>query len=214
MQMPTDLDAIRTAFNRHSVSLFLEMGAYESLWLQKEAAFRSLAKKFAQHPGSVPSDFAPHSEALQKANFVRQQFENAGIRRVGVCFYGTAEYPEKLRDAAHPAELFYYQGCWELAHSRSIAAIGTRKPSRQALSKLEALGGSWWQMTSPLFLGRRRAIDRSLLKRRLRTELNTERLSPPRFCQLRIVWFFGRLFSSTHLQSHAAFRVLNEWFSR
>ena len=137
--MPTDLDAIRTAFNRHSVSLFLEMGAYESLWLQKEAAFRSLAKKFAQHPGSVPSDFAPHSEALQKANFVRQQFENAGICQFGVCLYGTAKYPEKLRDAAHPAELFYCQGCREWAHTRSIAAIGTRKPSRQGLEQTRSV---------------------------------------------------------------------------
>ncbi|MCY4230924.1 MAG: DNA-processing protein DprA [Alphaproteobacteria bacterium] len=44
--------------------------------------------------------------------------------------HGAGEYPERLRDAAHPVGLLYDQGWWDLAYSRSVAVVGTRKPSR------------------------------------------------------------------------------------
>ena len=43
-----------------------------------------------------------------------------------------ASIREKLRDAAHPIELLYYQGWWDLVESRSVAVVGTRKPTRMA----------------------------------------------------------------------------------
>ena len=135
----SNVNAIRLVIDKHAVSPFLEMGAYESLWAHKDATFKSLAKKFAAKPGSIPSNFVPHPEAYQKAKFVQQQFKNAGIGRFGVCVYGAGEYPEKLRDATHPVNLFYYQGWLDLAHSRSIAVIGTRKPSKEGLLRTRSV---------------------------------------------------------------------------
>ena len=53
----------------------------------------------------------------------------AGIRHFGIRVHGADEYPPKLRDAQHPIELLYFQGNWDITHSRCVAIIGTRHPT-------------------------------------------------------------------------------------
>ena len=48
---------------RRTISPFHELGAYETMWQDAKATFKSIAEKFAQCPGAVPSDFVPTSEA-------------------------------------------------------------------------------------------------------------------------------------------------------
>ena len=126
-------------FKMRAVSPFEEMGAYEALWCKPNTTFKSLSKRFAQRPGSVPSDFVSPTEAHDCAIFVKQRFDEAEIDRFGVRVYGAGEYPEKLRDATRPVELLYYQGWWDLVASRSVAVVGTRKPSREGLSRTRRL---------------------------------------------------------------------------
>ena len=126
-------------FQRRAISPFLEMGAYEALWAEPKTTFKSLSARFAQHPDSVPSDFVSPREAYECAVFVRQRFEEAGIGRFGVRVHGAGEYPDRLRDAAHPVECLYYQGWWDLAASRSVAIVGSRKPSREGLARTRRL---------------------------------------------------------------------------
>ena len=95
-----------------AVSPFEEMGAYEALWCKPNTTFRSLAKQFAENPDRLPSDFVSQEEAEECATFVQTRFEQAEIKRFGVRVHGASEYPQKLRDAAHPVELLYYQGWW------------------------------------------------------------------------------------------------------
>ena len=71
--------------------------------------------------------------------FVKQRFAASSISRFGVCVHGAGEYPDKLRDAAHPIELLYYQGWWDLVASRSVAVVGTREPSRDGLTRTRRL---------------------------------------------------------------------------
>lgn len=52
---------------------------------------------------------------------------------------GELEYPERLRQATHPVELLYFQGRWELIATRSVAVVGTRKPSGEGLSRVRHL---------------------------------------------------------------------------
>ena len=125
-------------FEARAVSPFREMGAYEVLWSDRQTTFRSLSERFRRHPGSVPSDFVPHEDAYTCAAFVKQRLEAADIR-FGVCVHGAGEYPEKLQDAAHPIELVYYQGWWDLVASRSVAVVGSRKPSRAGLLRARRL---------------------------------------------------------------------------
>ena len=125
-------------FEASAVSPFREMGAYEALWCRAGTTFSSLAKQFASRPDSLPSDFVSPEEAKSCAIFVGQQFEKAEIK-FGVRVHGAGEYPYKLRDAASPVEVFYYQGWWDLAASRSVAVVGTRKPSPEGLSRTRQL---------------------------------------------------------------------------
>lgn len=128
-----------SSFEARAVSPYREMGAYEVLWCDPQATFKSLSKRFAQRPGSVPSDFVPREDAIASAAFVKQRFAASSISRFGVRVHGAGEYPDKLRDAVHPIELLYYEGWWDLVASRSVAVVGTRKPSQDGLTRTRRL---------------------------------------------------------------------------
>ena len=133
--MTPELALEGSGFESRAVSPFREMGAYEALWARPGATFKSLSAKFASCPGSIPSDFVPPTEAADCARFVKRRFKEAGVGSFGVRVLGAGEYPARLQDAARPAVLLYYQGWWDLSASRSIAVVGTRKPSPEGLTR-------------------------------------------------------------------------------
>jgi DNA processing protein len=67
------------------------------------------------------------------------RFREADVTRFGVRIHGAGEYPQKLRDAAHPIELLYYQGWWDLVESRSVAVVGTREPTKDGIARATRL---------------------------------------------------------------------------
>ena len=113
-------------FKSRAISPLMEMGAYEALWDKPGTTFKTLSEKFAARPDAVPSDFVTHTKAHEYADFVQMRFREADVTRFGARVHGAGEYPQKLRDAAHPIELLYYQGWWDLVESRS------RRGSRHA----------------------------------------------------------------------------------
>ena len=115
------------------------MGAYEALWSEPETTFKTLSKRFAEHPDNTPSNFVSADEAHACAVFVKSRFEEANIERFGVRVHGASEYPDKLRDATYPVELIYYQGWWDLAASPLVAVVGTRKPSKNGIARTRRL---------------------------------------------------------------------------
>jgi DNA processing protein len=121
------------------VSPLRELGAYEALWDKPETTFKTLSEKFAARPDALPSDFVPEAKARECAEFVRRRFREADVTRYGVRVHGAGEYPQKLRDAAHPIELLYYQGWWDLAESRSVAVVGTRQPTPDGIARTRKL---------------------------------------------------------------------------
>lgn len=118
-----------------AVSPLKELGAYEVLWDDPKATFKSISAKFAEHPGAVPSDFVPPRRALEVAKEVRKRLNESDIGTFGVRIHGAGEYPDKLRDAAHPVELLYFSGWWDLVSSRCVAVVGTRKPTEEGKSR-------------------------------------------------------------------------------
>lgn len=122
-----------------AVSPLKELGAYEALWDAPDASFKRLSEKFAERPGAIPSDFVPEEMAEKFAAFVRERFERASVGRFGVRVHGAGEYPEKLRDAAHPVELLYFQGWWDLVYSRCVAVVGARKATPEGLARTRKL---------------------------------------------------------------------------
>ncbi|MFC3692132.1 DNA-processing protein DprA [Chenggangzhangella methanolivorans] len=117
----------------------LELGAYEALWAGDRASFKSLAERFSSGDGVRPSDLVPESEARAYAARVVDRLRALIGSRFDVRVFGEADYPNKLRDATYPIELLYFQGNWDLVHSRSVAVVGTRKPSEDGIARARQL---------------------------------------------------------------------------
>ena len=122
-----------------AVSPFQEMGAYEAIWAEQRVTFKTIAQRFAEDPGRMPSDLVDKRKAFEYANLIWEQFREANVGRFGVRVNGAAEYPAKLRDAAYPVQLLYYAGWWDLVWSRSVAVVGSRNPSGEGLARTKKL---------------------------------------------------------------------------
>lgn len=110
-----------------------EMGAYEAMWLEDKASFKSIADRFKADPTALPSDFVEPARIREALGEAQRILSKRGVTRFGVRVHHAGDYPQKLRDARHPVELLYYQGAWELTETRSIAIVGSRKPSEDGL---------------------------------------------------------------------------------
>ena len=155
--MTPQLALSSTDFESRAVSPLRELGAYEALWEEPKASFKTLSEKFAANPDAVPSDFVPAGKAEEYGRIVREKIAQASGTRFGVRIHGAGDYPEKLRDAKHPIELLYYQGWWELVESRSVAVVGTRKPTEDGVARtrrlVKALVGDDFTIVSGLATG-------------------------------------------------------------
>jgi DNA processing protein len=114
-----------TAFS--SIEPARELGAYEALWLEKNASFKKLADRFRADPTALPSDFVPPERSYECAHEVFRLLREANVRQFGIRINHAGEYPPKLRDARHPIEMLYFQGAWELTETRCIAVVGSRE---------------------------------------------------------------------------------------
>ncbi|MGB7283323.1 MAG: DNA-processing protein DprA [Candidatus Acidiferrum sp.] len=110
-----------------------ELGAYEALWAESGTTFRSLAQKFREFPDRLPSEFVEEYKADYFARVVLGMLRESGIAQFGVRVHRAGEYPNKFRDAEDPVELLYYRGFWDLVDTPSVAVVGTREPSAQAI---------------------------------------------------------------------------------
>ncbi|OQW66181.1 MAG: DNA processing protein DprA [Nitrospira sp. ST-bin5] len=122
-----------------SISPLRELGAYESLWAQRGATFKSIADQFASIPDALPSDLVNETTAQDTATQVLSILARKGVKKFGVRIHGAGEYPLKLRHAMHPVELLYYRGIWELVETPCVAIVGTRKPSGGGIADARAL---------------------------------------------------------------------------
>ncbi|AZI38210.1 DNA-processing protein DprA [Caenibius tardaugens NBRC 16725] len=116
-----------------------ELGAYEALWLEKGATFKTLADRFALDAEALPSDFVPAKLAEQCAAEVMAKLKKAGVHQFGVRIHHAGDYPAKLRDARHPVELLYYRGAWEITETRCVAVVGSREASPDGIRRAERL---------------------------------------------------------------------------
>jgi len=136
-----------------------ELGAYEALWAAEGASFKKLAEMFRAHPGSVPSDFVPESEAKQYSRLALGLIRGKGIKHFGIRVHGAGEYPTKLRDAEHPVELLYFQGNWDITSTRCVAIVGTRSPSDEGARRAAKLARHFVKENFTVVSGLAQGID-------------------------------------------------------
>ncbi len=78
-------------FQSRAISPFLELGAYEALWLREGATFKTLADQFSANEGAVPSDFVEQKDAINCAARVSELMRQSPIKDWGVRVHGAGE---------------------------------------------------------------------------------------------------------------------------
>ena len=149
---PDDLD-------QKTVSPLKELGAYEALWDRKGMSFKKISEMRQGRWESSLSDFVDESIAYEFADRVCSLLDESGIDKFGVRVRGTGEYPKGLYDAAYPVELLYFQGLWGLVFTRSVAVVGTRKPSEKGVARTRRLVRSLVDSNFTIISGLASGID-------------------------------------------------------
>lgn len=126
-------------FLESAVSPQKEMAAYEALWCEPKASFKTIADKFRQAQNALPSDLVSPETVETYQQLLKQVLDKFRMDSFGIRVHGVNEYPEKLRDARNPIELFYYQGWWDLVNSPSVAIVGSRKVSEEGIRRTRKL---------------------------------------------------------------------------
>lgn len=127
-------------FSSPAISPMREMAAYEALWSNKKATFKTIADCFRSSPGATPSELVAETEIAAALSQVLEQFDRANIHDYGIRVHGSEDYPDQLRDAENPVELLYYRGWWDLiASPKRIAIVGSRNVSEDGIRRTRKL---------------------------------------------------------------------------
>lgn len=148
-------------FAEQPINVLQEMAAYEALWTQSTASFKTLATIFRENPNAIPSEFFKVSELDAIAIELKKHFgKSENSKGYNACLFRTADYPTRLRDAEHPIEFFYYRGELDLAFSpKSVAVVGTRSPSEEGVRRTRKLVAHLVNSGFTIFSGLARGVD-------------------------------------------------------
>jgi DNA processing protein len=133
----TDIDSVLSS---KPISPSREMGAYEALWANQKATFKTIADCFRNQPDAIPSELVSEDEIHTALSKVQDEIARTKVHDFGVHVNGSEDYPDRLRDAAHPVELLYYRGWWDLIDSpKRIAIVGSRTASEEGIRRTRKL---------------------------------------------------------------------------
>lgn len=122
------------------INPFDEIIAYEVLWSKKGTSFRRLSELFKKNPGKRPSDFVTREEIEEHRSIIRDiVLKKDQNYPVNLLINKTFDYPQRLKDAKEPVEVLYYSGNLDYLHEKSIAIVGTRKPTNYGLRRAAKL---------------------------------------------------------------------------
>lgn len=144
-----------------AISPLLEMGAYEVLWTEEGATQKRVADRFRQCPGALPSELVDREDALRTAALALELHREHGLERFGVRVNRAGDYPTRLRDARHPVEVLQFCGVWELSETRSVAIVGSRKPTVEGLRRARKLAAGLSKQGFTIVSGLATGIDRA-----------------------------------------------------
>lgn len=140
MEVSEQMNDVDAVLSNKPISPSREMAAYEALWSHQKATFKTIADCFRDRPNTMPSELVSEEEIETALLRVRDKIAHAKIHDFGVQVHGSEDYPARLRDAAHPVELLYYRGWWDLIDSpKRIAIVGSRSVSDDGLRRTRKL---------------------------------------------------------------------------
>ena len=128
---------------QNTVSPRVEMVAYETLWAIPNQTLKTIAGLFKQYQGLLPSEILEKSvrEYTIDINGLKEKVEEflKSFNDFSVCVYGTFHYPERLRIARYPIELFYYKGDIGRLDMPCVSVVGSRQCSEDGVKRAKKL---------------------------------------------------------------------------
>jgi len=121
---------------QEAISPLREIAAYEALWNIYNINFKKIAELFAKNPGKRPSDLVDENQIKE---FTEKVIRLIDHDKTNILINNTWDYPKKLRDAKEPVEILYFKGDPSLIQTRSIAVVGTRKPTAEGIRRTQKL---------------------------------------------------------------------------
>jgi len=131
--------AIDNAFSSAIIPL-KEIAAYEALWLESKASFKTIANLFRQNPGRLPSELI-HEEFYKELypEIKRLIQQSKADYKANILINETFDYPSGLKDALEQVEVLYYAGNLDYLQTRGIAIVGSRNPSLNGVKRAEKI---------------------------------------------------------------------------
>lgn len=137
-------NAMEAVLLNNVIDPFEEAVAYETLWAIDGMTEKKLAELF-KNSRSLPSEvlaeekgLIPSKDIIGLENLVRE-FLYKKQKKFSVCIHGDYQYPDTLRKANYPIELFYYKGNLDLLHRRAVSIVGARKVSDEGVKRATRL---------------------------------------------------------------------------
>lgn len=123
-----------------SITASRELIAYEYLWSQEGASFKTIAKLFKENPNSTPSELVDSTVFESFIPKIQGKLKDLNQLSFGIKVNHLTDYPPQLSDAKNPVELLYFIGNWELIYNKKIVSIvGSRKPSLDGIKRTKKL---------------------------------------------------------------------------
>ncbi|MGH7242345.1 MAG: DNA-processing protein DprA [Phycisphaerales bacterium] len=148
----------------NAISPYSEMLAYETLWALPSVSLKTIAD-WVRVKSALPSALldacrkeSMFSEVDELAEKVRLFLSKIEIP-FSICVHGTFQYPERLRDARYPLELFYYRGDIGLLESKCISVVGARECTEDGAKRAAKLARGLVQRGFTVVSGLAKGID-------------------------------------------------------
>ena len=150
---------------KNTVSLFDEMIAYETLWAIPGASLKSIATIFKEKR-RLPSELLEYESDLFEVPKIKEEVIQFLSKKSGfsICVNGAFQYPQRLREAKYPIELFYYKGDIGCLDSDCISVVGSRKCSEDGMRRAEKLVKGLVEENYTVISGLAKGIDTVALK--------------------------------------------------
>jgi DNA processing protein len=160
----TNSNNANSAIFSNVLSPYEEMIAFEALWAKKGMTDKKMSELFTGN--KTPSEVLKQQYGLLESRERKEveEFLSKKLGTFGVCVNGSFNYPDKLQEAEHPVELFYYKGDLTLLDEPSLSVVGAREASPDGLKRAAQMARKLVENNFVVVSGLAKGVDTSALK--------------------------------------------------
>jgi DNA processing protein len=146
---------------KNTISPYEEMVAYEALWSQQNQSLKTISELF-KRDRALPSQILQRDLFGENIHKIEDFLKSK--RGFSVAIHGDFQYPQKLRSARYPLELFYYKGDIGLLERRCISIVGSRQCTEDGIKRTIKLVTELVKLNFVIVSGLAVGIDTAALK--------------------------------------------------